>query len=214
MKGFLLSVFILISGTIFGQKIGEFAPDKEPAVFPNNSWGADIMFGEGGFGLGTFYRHTLDKDLTGFIDFSISETKDEREFEYYDPYFGISYTPFKVDRSFLLPLNFGVQYRLFSESLTDNLRPYIAAGIGPTFVVTTPYEQEFFTSFKWAKMHYGAGGYIGFGGYFGESKSNLVGINVRYYYTEVFGDGIQNLVGQFRKHFGHFYLSLNVGIMY
>jgi hypothetical protein len=214
MKVLALAVLLVFSSLVSAQRIGEFAPEKPPIVFPSNSWGADIMFGEGGFGLGTFYRVALSKNITGMIDFSVSETKDEREIEYYDPYYGTSFTPYKVNRSLLMPLNFVAQYRLFDESLSENLRPYVMAGLGPTFVVTTPYEEEFFSSFKYAKIHYGAGGYVGFGAYFGESTSNLVGINVRYYYSHLFGNGIENLVGQFRKDFGQFFLSLNVGIMY
>lgn len=214
MKVFTVLMLLLFSSFMMAQRIGEFAPEKPPISFPSNSWGADVMFGEGGFGLGTFLRKSFSKNLTGVIDFSISETKDEREIEYYDPYYGTTYTPYKQNRAFLMPVNVGVQVRLFDEALADNLRPYVTAGVGPTFVVTTPYEDEFFSSFKRAKMQYGANGYIGFGAYFGESTSNLIGLNVRYSHTEVFGDGIENLVGQVRKRFGQFYLSLSIGIMY
>jgi len=214
MKVLFTAIVLIISIQVFPQRLGKLAPEKEPEMFPSNSWGADIMFGEGGFGFGTFYRKTFNLNLSGFVDFSISETKDDREIDYYDPYFGTTFTPYKVNRAFSMPINFGLQYRLFTESLTDNLRPYISAGVGPTFIVTTPYEEEFFNAFKWAKMHYGAGGYIGFGGYFGESKKNLVGINVRYYYTHIFGDGIENLIYQYRKSFGSFFISLSLGTMY
>ncbi|RJQ63994.1 MAG: hypothetical protein C4517_03375 [Stygiobacter sp.] len=214
MKVYTAAALLLFSSLLMAQQIGQFAPDKAPISFPSNSWGADIMFGEGGFGLGTFYKRAITKEITGFVDLSISEKKDDREIEYYDPYYGTSYSPFKVNRSLLMPLNFGAQIRLFDEVLSENLRPYVMAGVGPTFVITTPYEEEFFSSFKHAKMHYAAGGYVGFGAYFGESTSNLIGINVRYYYTHLFGGGIENLVGQFRNNFGHFYLSLNVGVMY
>ena len=141
MKVIIAAALLLLSSFLMAQQIGQFAPDKAPISFPSNSWGADIMFGEGGFGLGTFYKRAITKEITGFVDLSISETKH-------------------------------------------------------------------------AKRHYAAGGYVGFGAYFGESTSNLIGINVRYYYTHLFGGGIENLVGQFRNNFGHFYLSLNVGVMY
>lgn len=209
----MIFLLILPFGFMNAQKIGELAPDKPPEVFPNNSWGVDIMFGEGGFGLGTFYRRTFSQNLSGFIDFSISETKDERELEYID-YFGNTYSPNKVNRAFLFPVDFGAQYRLFTESLTDNLRPYISAGIGPTLIITTPYDKEFFSSFGYAQAHFAVGGYIGMGANMGVSKSNLIGLNVRYYYAHVYGNGIENVTNQFRKNFGQFSISLNVGIMY
>lgn len=214
MKKLIAILLFLPIGFTFAQRIGELAPPKPPEIFPDNSWGVDLMFGEGGFGLGTFYRRTFSLNLSGFIDLSISETKDEREMEYYDPWYGITYSPNKANRAFLLPVTFGIQYRLFDEALTENLRPYLTAGVGPTFVVSTPYEEEFFSSFKYAKLHTGFGGYIGFGANMGTSKSNLVGLNVRYYYTHLFGDGVENMIGTLRKEFGQFSLSLNVGIMY
>jgi hypothetical protein len=210
----LVFIFLILPFTMIeAQRIGTLAPEKDPEIFPANSWGADLMFGEGGFGLGTFYRRAITRDITGFVDLSFSESKDDREVEYVD-WWGNIYVIGKVNRVFLLPLNFGIQYRLFSESLTENLRPYITAGVGPTFVITTPYELEFFESFGKAKNHYALGGYVGLGANIGSSKSNLIGLNVRYYYIHMFDEGVENLIDRFRKNFGHVYLTLNVGIMY
>jgi len=213
MKVLLIFLLLLPFGLASGQRIGEMAPEKPPEVFPPNSWGVDLMFGEGGFGLGTFYRKAFTQVVSGFVDFSISELKDAREVQYID-YFGNTFTPNKVNRSFLFPFNVGAHFRLFSEALTDNLRPYISVGVGPTVIVTTPYDQEFFTAFKYAKAHYAAGGYIGLGANFGLSKTNLVGLNVRYLYARVFGKGIENLTNQFRTDVGQLYITLNIGIMY
>jgi hypothetical protein len=209
----IVIILILLTGTIIPQKIGKLAPPPEREIFPNSAWGMDIMFGEGGFGLGTFLRREVAEDLTGFIDLSFSESKDEREVEYID-YWGNSFTFNKKNRVFLLPLNLGLQFRLFSESITDNLRPYVNFGVGPTLVVSTPYEKEFFSSFGKARGYLSAGGYVGFGANFGISKSNLIGINARYYYIHMFNEGVENINNRFRKDFGHFYITLNVGIMY
>ncbi|MFA7289573.1 MAG: hypothetical protein WC055_11915 [Melioribacteraceae bacterium] len=209
----IVILLILMTGVVFPQKIGKLAPPPEPEIFPNSAWGMDIMFGEGGFGLGTFLRREVSDGLTGFIDLSFSESKDEKEVEYID-YWGQSYTFNKKNRVFLVPLNLGLQFRLFSESVSDNLRPYVNFGIGPTLVVSTPYEKEFFSSFGKARGYVSAGGYVGFGANFGISKSNLIGINARYYYIHMFNDGVENINNRFRKDFGHFYITLNVGIMY
>ena len=213
MKVFLIFLLLLPVGFLSAQKIGEMAPDKAPEVFPNNSWGADVMFGEGGFGLGTFYRRSLAQDLSGFVDFSISEAKDDREVSYVD-YFGNTFTPNKVNRALLLPLNFGVQYRLFSESLTENLRPFITIGVGPSILLTTPYDQEFFKAFGSAKANFAIGGYIGFGADIGLSKSNLIGLNVRYYFNQLLGDGVEIMSGNINKSFSQFCLMLKLGVMY
>jgi hypothetical protein len=213
MKVFAIILILFPAAFLNAQRLGELAPERVPEVFPPNSWGADIMFGEGGFGLGTFYRHSLSPTISGFVDFSISELKDEREVEYTD-IFGNTYTPNKVNRAFLFPVNFGMQYRIFSESIIENFRPYISFGIGPTFILTDPYSTEFFAAFKAAQLHYAAAGYIGMGANFGLSKTSLIGINFHYLYAHIFGDGIEGLVGSFRKDFGQFYISLNLGLMY
>ncbi|GJQ62953.1 MAG: hypothetical protein SCALA702_20060 [Melioribacteraceae bacterium] len=189
------------------------APEKPNENFPDNSWGVDIMFGEGGFGLGTFYRQQFNRDLTGFIDLSFSESKDDKEIEYID-YFGQTYVIGKKNRVFLIPITLGVQYRLFADDITDNLRPYINAGVGPSVVLTTPYEKEFFNAFGDTQSKIAVGGYVGFGANFGLSKNNLVGINMRYYYSVLPGAGVENLEGRTRKNIGAFYITLNLGMMY
>jgi len=81
MKKLLFAFLLTIPFSFINpQGIGELAPEKAPEVFPNNVFGMDIMFSEGGFGLGTFYRRQLSQTITGFADFSISEAKDENVF--------------------------------------------------------------------------------------------------------------------------------------
>jgi len=214
MKKLILIIFCLLAvAEIRPQGIGEMAPEKESMIFPPNAWGVDIMFGEGGFGFGAFYRKDLKSDFTFFTDFSFSEAKDEKEFEYID-YWGNSYVNGKKNRVFLLPLNFGLQYRLFKNEIGDNLRPYINIGAGPSVVVTTPYKEEFFTSFGKAQAHYTAGAYIGIGANFGLDQSRLLGINIRYYVIRFFNEGIEGLEGSFMKNLGGFYVTINLGSMY
>jgi len=213
MKKILFIIIIIPFITLNAQKIGELAPEKKSEIFPLRSWGVDFIFSEGGFGLGTFFRYKFSETLTGFTDISISEAKDEREIEYVDIY-GQKIVYGKKNRIFLLPLNFGLQYRLFQNSLTDNLRPYINFGVGPAMAFTTPYEKEFFSAFGKAHANYTAGGYVGLGANFGMNKSNLLGINIRYYHIQFFNDGIEGLNGRFQKTLGGFFLTINIGIMY
>ncbi|MDP2302581.1 MAG: hypothetical protein Q8N03_09195 [Ignavibacteria bacterium] len=212
-KILLLTILLIPLLKVNGQDIGDFAPDPKPIIFPDNAFGADIMFGEGGFGLGGFYRKSLSDKFTLFTDLSISEAKDEKEVEYVD-YYGRVYVFGKKNRIFLIPLNLGLQYRLFSESITDNLRPYINFGAGPSMAVTTPYEMEFFSSFKKARAYYTIGGYFGFGANFGLDTKSLMGINIRYYVIHFFGEGIEGLEKRYNKNFGGFYLTINIGTMF
>ncbi len=214
MKSLIVTIILLIPLlNVNAQGIGELAPEKKPEVFPNNAFGADIMFSDGGLGLGTFYRRQVGQDITLFTDFSISEYKDAREFNYIDIY-GQTYTVGKKNRVFLLPVNFGMQYRLFENTLTDNLRPYINIGVGPSIVVTTPYDKEYISAFGKAQAKYTVGGYIGFGANFGLDKSSLVGLNFRYYIIHFFQRGVESLYGKFNQDLGGFYLTINLGMMY
>ena len=214
MKTLFISIILLIPLlNLNSQSIGELAPPKEPMSFPPNAWGFDLMISDGGFGFGGFYRHHIVNNFTMFSDISFSEMKDEREFEYID-IFGNKFTVGKKNRVFVVPLNFGIQYRMFANELADNLRPYINLGVGPSFIVTTPYSEEFFKSFSYAQFKVAAGGYIGFGANFGLNKSSLLGLNFRYYIIKLFDDGVESLEGKKRDTIGGFFVTFNIGFMY
>lgn len=209
----VLILFIIPTSLLFAQEIGELVPPPPPMLFPNNAMGIDLLIGESGFGFGGFYRRQLNTKFTLFGDFSISEAKDDREIEYIDIY-GQTFTIGKQNRVFQIPVTFGAQYRLFEKELTDNLRPYINAGIGPTIVLTTPYAEEFFRAFSYTQTYYAVGGYVGFGANFGLDQKSLVGINVRYYYTQFLDEGVEILKGRFKDHLSGFFITLNFGFMY
>jgi hypothetical protein len=182
-----------------------------------DAWGIDLLISGGGFGLGGFYRHQYSTDLYGTVSFAVADAKDDKEVEQYD-WWGQPFTPGKVNRFLLIPVHFGIQYRLFSEDIVDNFRPYINAGIGPTLVFSSPYDKEFFSSLGSGQAHYTAGGYIGVGAFFGSEKKSLSGINLRYYFIP-FSNGIPSLVdesGRLNKkaEFGGFFVTLNFGSLF
>ena len=115
------------------QKAAE--AEQQPLL---NAWGMDILISDGGFGLGAFYRREFNDEWYGFASLGVSEAKDDREVEQFDIY-GQSYTPGKLNRFLVLPLIFGVQHRLFKDDITDNFRPYVNAGVGPTMIYITPF---------------------------------------------------------------------------
>jgi len=208
-----LILFVIPTYFVFGQDIGELAPPKPPTVFPSNALGLDLLIGESGFGFGGFYRKELSTKFTLFADISISEAKDEREIEYVDIY-GQTFTIGKQNRVFQVPITFGAQFRLFENQLADNLRPYINLGIGPTVALTTPYDQEFFKAFAYAKPFYAVGGYVGFGANFGLDSKSLIGLNMRYYYTQFLDEGVEILKERYKDTLSGFYITLNFGFMY
>jgi hypothetical protein len=188
-----------------------------PASGYVNAWGADIMISNGGFGLGGFYRHQYSEDLFGTVSLAISDSKDDKEVEQVD-WWGQTFVPGKINRFLLIPLHVGVQYRIFSDDIMDNFRPYLNAGAGPTLVLSSPYSREFFNSLAYSQAHYTIGGYVGVGAFFGSDKKSISGVNLRYYFVP-FASGIPSLADangylSSKSQFGGIFLTLNFGSMF
>jgi hypothetical protein len=209
----VILILLLMPILLSAQSIGDVAPAEKNIEFPSNSLGLDLMIGDGGFGLGGGYKKEISNVLTYFVDFSISEVKDDREFEYID-YWGRIIVVGKKNRIFQIPLNIGLQYRLFRESLTDNLRPYISLGVGPNFVITTPYSEEFFNSFGSAQGRVALGGYVGLGANFGIDQKNLLGLNIRYFYSHLFNGGVEGMENIYKENLSGIYLTITIGTMF
>lgn len=220
------------STIIFESPEKEFTKPVQSSF--DDAWGADILLSNNGFGLAGFYRHQYTRDLFGTVTLGVAESKDDNEVEYYD-YWGQSYVPGKVNRFLLIPLHIGVQYRLFADDITDSFRPYVNAGAGPTVVLASPYNREYFNSLGYAQAHYTLGGYVGVGAFFGSDPGSLSGINIRYYFVP-FSNGIESLQdpgtdvipqagetfapytipGKIRKKndFGGFFITINLGSVF
>ncbi len=199
-----------------------------------NVWGADILVSNDGFGLGTFYRRAFTPDLSGVVAFSISESKDSREIEMYDPYYNQTYVPGKLNRFLVLPLTFGVQYRLFREDIVETFRPYVTAGVGPAMIYQMPFadldksvvpvqpnQVDFFKAIGRGHPHYTGTAFIGAGANFGSDGSSVFGLNFRYYFTHLYSGGLPSMfdlysgaVDATKKDFGGFFITLNIGMGY
>jgi len=200
------------STIIFTSPEQETAKSFESTM--DDAWGVDILLSNNGFGLAGFYRHEYSRVLFGTITLGLAESKDDNEVEYYD-YWGQSFVPGKINRFLMIPILFGVQYRLFADDITDSFRPYVNAGAGPTIVFAAPYAKEYFNSFGYARSNYTVGGYIGVGAFFGSDMGSLSGINIRYYVVP-FSSGIESLqdaTGKImrKKDFGGFFITINLG---
>jgi hypothetical protein len=195
-----------------GQTVPPAPPlpsDTSDGVLRRNSLGLDFLVSNGGFGLGTFYRREFSDEFSAFVDFSVSEAKDDNEVQYFD-WYGQSYTVGKINRFLVLPLYLGVQKRFFKDEILDNFRPYVSAAAGPAMIYVFPEREEYFTAIGHGRPKYTAGGYVGLGAYFGSETSNLLGLSIRYYYVPYPG-GLEGLEGVMKKDFGGFFITLNFG---
>ncbi|MDP1677414.1 MAG: hypothetical protein Q8L88_11170 [Bacteroidota bacterium] len=238
----IIAVTFIIASILFSQQNDSTiifeSPEQELSKPVQSSfddaWGADILLSNNGFGIAGFYRHQYTRDLFGTVTLGVAESKDDNEVEYYD-YWGQSFVPGKINRFLMIPLHFGVQYRLFADDITDSFRPYVNAGAGPTAVLASPYNREYFNSLGYARTHYTLGGYVGVGAFFGSDAGSLSGINIRYYFVP-FSSGIESLqdpetiitptAGQTfapytipgkirkKKDFGGFFITINLGSVF
>lgn len=193
-----------------------------------HAWGLDIMLSNNGFGLGAFYRYELTDEFSLMFNLAFSDVKDDAEVEQYD-YYGNSIVPDKINRLLLIPLTVSVQYRLFKDDITDNLRPYVTAGLGPTMILVAPYAHpttyyapdssfyitdpgkiDFFTSLKYGKLRYTVGGFIGAGAFFGSDKGSITSLSVKYFLAP-FPGGIEVMKNGYMKSFGGLFITLTFG---
>ncbi len=184
--------------------------DAQDSIYQKHAWGVNLLISTNGFGLGAFYRHEYTETFSGFMDFSISESGDENEELYINPYDYTTYVPGKINRFLVIPLYAGIQYRLFKDEIMDNFRPHIDAAVGPTMIYVFPYNDEYFSALGKGHPQYTAGGYVGIGSYFGSERSTLLGLNLRYYYVP-YSSGIRSMWNTVKTQFGGFYISMSFG---
>lgn len=181
---------------------------------PHHMGGVDIMFGLDGFGLGVFYNYLLTDDLTVFATLSFSEAEDSRQRSYYDIW-GQEIPVNKLNYVFPIPMFAGLQYRLFSEDIVENFRPFVNAGAGPVMLYIAPAEvngdrKDFFGSLPYGQPKYTFGGFLGAGAQFGFDRSSLLGVNVRYYIIPT-PAGIRAVDQGELANANGFFITLNLG---
>lgn len=179
---------------------------------PINNWAINLIFSDNGYGIGGTYYLPIKSDLSAFTSIFFSSAKDDREFEYTDIY-GNTYVPGKVNRLFMIPVNIGLQYRMFREDVSDNLRPFVNAGLTPTAIIYTPYIKALFPSLGYARAKYTLGGFVGAGMDYVTSKTSAVSLNVRYYYINLFGSGIESLQNRPKNFFGGLYFVFSFNFL-
>jgi outer membrane protein W len=103
---------------------------------------------------------------------------------------------------------------MFREDVSDELRPFINAGITPTTIAYTPYSESFFSSFKDLKARFTVGGFVGIGADYVTGKRSGLSLNIRYYYINLFGSGVESLQSKELNFFGGLYLVFSYNFMH
>lgn len=180
------------------------------------AFGLDILFSGSGWGFGGFYHHRIADNTTAFVNVGVSPRRNTDEFE--NAYLGnIPVVSSKVNRLFMIPVTFGVNYRLFAETLQESFRPFASAGITPTVILQTPYivdgvYYEFFNSFSYTQAYLRLGAMFCIGSLFGDpAEGNITGVTIRYYTIPFGDDGLESIQGNPITNFGGIFLSLSIG---
>jgi hypothetical protein len=226
------SILIIILGFIYlspaqekGEPIPEFKPDSTyvflsprplvsiaPALrFYENGWGLNMLLSNFGYALGMFYQRNLSQDFLLFVSLYITGARKSDEFDVYNSNTGNYEIQDKINRLYLFPLMFGAQYAPFSKSLGESFKPYAEVGIGPSFIVSTPYDREFFNAFKYSSGYIRFGGFIGIGSNLSSKGQSILGLNIRYYFIPFGGSGLESIIDQPMTDFGGLFISLNIG---
>jgi len=231
MKKTLLTIFILVVSvlTLKAQETGEPLPGYNPdsvfifksprplvSVSPSeivfdNAAGFNMLLSGSGFGFGLFYYLRLSENWNGFISAYFSGARASDEFSYYDPYTGEEIVPGKVNRLYVIPLMFGVQYYMFKSELDDTFQPYLSGGLGPSFVLANSFQREFFNAIGYTQFNTRFGTFIGAGADVMAKYNTVMGVDIRYYYIPFGGDGLESVQNLPIYNFGGIFLALNIG---
>lgn len=221
----------MLSINIYSQEPGEdkkgFDPDtivfKSPRPLITNhrskenvsyALGGELALTESGFGAGFFYHRFYSDKLALFSQLYITGLRNEDEIERYIQREDGTWdwrVPGKENRLFRFPITFGAQYFPLKGHITESLQPYVSGGVGPNFILSTPYEQGWFEAFGDATLHTKFGGFVGIGAYFGNVMKSLIGVNIRYYYIPAGAEEIVSLEGIPFDNLGGLFLTLTVG---
>lgn len=130
-KFLICSVFILIPIVLKAQY-------KDFAAHHSDEYGAGITVAMSGFGLGGYYRFALPNFFFVGANLDLYMMRDEKQLDYYDPYWQVYVERNKQNRLFVIPLAVELKKRLFQDNIEENFRPYIIGMGGLTFGMNFP----------------------------------------------------------------------------
>ncbi len=163
--------------------------------------GMTVLITNNGFGLGGYYSRAVNDASSFWVEASLGPGKDEQELKLFNR-FGGGFVQFKRNYFLMLPVAVGMQRRLFRENIEDNFRPYMQLSGGPTLGWAYPYFDDangndrfdefteerlgVFSALPQGEMHFGLGGTLALGAYFGLSRRVTQGVRFGYTFTYFF----------------------------
>ena len=199
----LLTVLGLAALPTRAQRVAPPLPDTTAARY-GSSGALVLVLSEYGLGAGGALRGRVADDWSLTAELSVGAGRDEREQSFGGGPLNEPVTPFKRNSVLLVPIQVGVERRLFRQTVEDNFRPFVAAAVGPTLAYQWPYfddldddgrrdEGEALTpglkGLGDGQARVGIGGTVAVGAFFGRSRraapSVRFGIQGTYFPTEI-----------------------------
>lgn len=177
-------------------------------------WGLNVVLSNNGFGLGGYYEVNFSPSFSVFASLYISGVRNTDEFEFYNPSTGEIFIPGKINRLYMLPFTIGFNRFVLASLFNSNFSPYLSFGLGPTLIVSTPYQKEFFTSIGYARFYLRFGSFIGLGVNFPTTTKSYFGVSARYYWIPFGGNGLESIIDMPIKDFGGVFIGFNFGIKF
>lgn len=172
--------------------------------------GGQVLLTNSGFGLGGYYHWALSPRTSVISEVSLRPTKDESEVTFFDR-FGRKDIRNKANYLLTLPVQLGVQRRVFQAHIEDNFRPFVQASTGPTIGWEYPYfddcngsgaldaadcdqdgvyeEEDTYDALSGiprGRVRLGLGGTLAVGAHFGFSTRSSQGVRIGYAFTYFF----------------------------
>jgi len=210
---FVTRFALLLPGILFVVILGLFA--RVPVVNAQNraassadlagtkGLGGQVLVQNSGLGIGGYLSRLVNEDIIFVAEISLSSIKDGREVAFFNR-LGQKDIPDKANYVTQLPIQVGIEYRLFRASIEDNFRPFLHATTGPTLIWKSPYfddinnNQELdagepvygtFNSLSHGNLELGWSGTFSVGAHFGKllggTQSLRLGYTVSYFFDEI-----------------------------
>jgi len=133
---------------------------------------------ETGIGVGFKLRKTSDEINYWSFTIQAGGARDKDEVIYYD-YWGRPYK-FRDFFTVLVPLTVGYQRRLGTDSIEDNLRPFVNFDVGPIIGWSIPTGEGFVNNVKRSTTEVTVGGFIGTGVEYFQKDGAIFTFNIGY----------------------------------
>jgi len=185
--------------------------DQKETTQQSSFWSVELLFSGNGFGAGCSFSKHFSSSLSMNILLGLTGNRNSDELEYIDQSTGSTFVPDKVNRLFSFPLTFGLQKRLFRESLSESFRPFIGGGIGYAMILQVPYNQNLIQTEQRTLAHGRPAAYLSLGSAFGNEGKTSLSALIRYYVIPFGGTGLDSIKNLPITDFGGLFIALGIG---